>query len=69
MQKEHLNRFEKEGESMLNRIVAIDKTWIRSYEPELKSVSRMAHSESVISETCKIQKKTGKYQIARYFRL
>lgn len=37
--KEHLKRYKKEGDEFLNRIVAIDGTWIRSYEPELKSQS------------------------------
>ena len=32
-------RYHKEGESFIQRIVAIDETWIRSYEPELKRQS------------------------------
>lgn len=42
--KEHLKRYEEEGERLLNRIVAIDETWIRSYEPELKSQSAEWHT-------------------------
>lgn len=34
-----LNRYEAEGEGFLKRIVAIDETWIRDFEPELKSQS------------------------------
>ena len=31
-----LHRYGEEGDEMLQRIVAIDETWIRSFEPELK---------------------------------
>ena len=37
--EDNINRHEKEGETYLNRIVAIDDTWLHSYEPELKSQS------------------------------
>ena len=33
-----------EGENFLNGIVAIDETWIRSYEPELKRQSSEWHT-------------------------
>jgi len=36
---ELLRRYEAEGEQFLNRIVAIDETWIRDFEPQLKSQS------------------------------
>ena len=42
-----------EGVNMLKRIVAIDKTWIRSFEPELKC--QMGHSK--FTKTDKIPKK------------
>lgn len=32
-------RFSTEGQTFLNRIVAIDETWVRDFEPELKSQS------------------------------
>jgi len=32
-----LDRFEREGEDFLKRIVAIDESWVRDFEPELKS--------------------------------
>lgn len=44
--KTHLNRLENDGDQFLNRIVAIDETWLRSYEPELKSQSSEWHSPS-----------------------
>lgn len=39
--KRHLTRHENEGDQILNRIlhVAIEQTWLSSYEPELKSQS------------------------------
>lgn len=39
-----LGRYKTEGETFLNRIVAIDETWIRSYEPELKRQSSEWHT-------------------------
>ena len=44
MKEEHIIRHEKEGETFLNHIVAIDETWLRSYEPELKSQTTEWHS-------------------------
>ena len=41
-----LNRHENEGDQFINRIVPIDKTWLRSYEPELKSKSSEWHTLS-----------------------
>ena len=41
---ELLNRYSEEGEMMLNRVVAIDKTWIWSFEPELKHQSSEWHT-------------------------
>ncbi|PSN53367.1 hypothetical protein C0J52_03804 [Blattella germanica] len=35
----NLERYEREGHIMLNRIIAIDETWARAYEPELKRKS------------------------------
>lgn len=42
--KDLLKRYEREGEEFLNRIVAIDETWVRSYEPELKRQSSEWHT-------------------------
>ena len=42
--EEHINWHEKEGETFLNCIAAIDETWLQSYEPELKSQSTEWHS-------------------------
>jgi len=37
--EELLRRYEAEGAQFLNRIVATDETWIRDFEPQLKSQS------------------------------
>jgi len=34
-----LHRFREEGNEFLQKVVAIDETWIRNFEPELKSQS------------------------------
>ena len=40
------SRFDSEGQDFLSRIVAIDETWIRSYEPEMKRQSAEWHTPS-----------------------
>ena len=35
----NLERFQQEGQAMLNRIIAVNETWARAYEPELKRQS------------------------------
>ena len=42
--KELLSRYANKGENMLKRIVTIDETWIRSFEPELKRQSSEWHT-------------------------
>ena len=41
-----LSRFDSEGQDFLSIIVAIDETWVRSYEPELKRHSAEWHTPS-----------------------
>ena len=41
-----LSRFTEEGNNFLSRIVAIDETWVRSYEPGLKSQTSEWHTKS-----------------------
>ena len=50
--KRHLTQYENEDQ-FLNHIIAIDKTWLRSYEPELKSQSSEWHTPD--------SPKTGKF--------
>ena len=40
-----LKRYGEDGDEMLQRIVAIDETWIRSFEPELKRQSSEWHTK------------------------
>ena len=37
--QQSLHRFREEGNEFLQKVVAIDETWIRDFEPELKSQS------------------------------
>ena len=41
-----LKRHVEDSDEMLQRIVAIDETWIRSFEPELKCQSREWHTKN-----------------------
>ena len=41
-----LKRYSEDGDEMLQRIVAIDKTCIRSFEPELKRQSSEWHTKN-----------------------
>ena len=56
---ELLNRYSDEGEMMLNRVVAIDETWIRSFEPELK---RQSLAYSKLAKACKI---SAQYELSK----
>ena len=40
------SRFDSEGQDVLSRIVAIDETWVRSYETELTRQSAEWHTPS-----------------------
>ena len=37
--RNHLERYEREGEAFLCRIITLDETWAKSYEPQLKCQS------------------------------
>jgi histone-lysine N-methyltransferase SETMAR len=54
--EELLRRYEAEGEQFLNRIVATDETWIRDFEPQLKSQSSQGkHATSPRTKKCRHQ--------------
>ncbi len=39
--QKHLTHYEKEGIVFLQWTIAIDETWVRNFEPELKSQSEV----------------------------
>jgi len=54
--EEMLRRYEAEGEQFLNRTVAIDETWIRDFEPQLKSQSsQWKYATSLRPKKCRLQ--------------
>ena len=61
-----LKRYIKEGESFLNRIVAIDETWICSYEPELKRQSSEWHTPAS-PRPIKFRRKQGHLKMMMIF--
>jgi hypothetical protein len=50
-----LRRYEAEGEQILNRFVAIDETWIRDFEPQLKSQSSQWNLATSRPKKCRRQ--------------
>ena len=44
-----LERYQNEGENLLNNIITIYETWVRAYEPELKRQSAEWRHEGVLS--------------------
>jgi len=53
---ELLRRYEAEGELFLSRTVAIDETWIRDFEPQLKpQSSQWKHATSPRQKICRRQ--------------
>ena len=62
--EELLQRYKAEGEQFLNRIVAIDETWIRDFEPQLKSQSsQWKHATSPRPKKCPRQQTYVKLMI------
>ena len=41
-----LKRYGEDGDEMLQRIIAINETWIRSFEPKLKCQSSERHAKN-----------------------
>ena len=50
--RSHLQRYAEKGDEMLQRIIAIDETWVRSFEPELKRQSSEWHTKNRRSQKC-----------------
>ena len=51
-----LKRYGEDGDEMLRGIVAIDETWIRSFEPKLNT--KAMNGIQKILKTCKIPSKS-----------
>ena len=65
--EELLRRYEAEGEQFLNRILAIDETWILDFEPQLKShSSQCKHATSCSKKCCRQQSKVKLIMIMAY---
>ena len=41
--RNHLERYEREGEAFLHRIITLDETWAKSCEPQMKCQSNEWH--------------------------
>ena len=63
-----VQRFEREGEDFLSRIVTADETWISLYEPESKEQSTMWKTPGSISpKKFKVSRSTKKQMFIMFF--
>ena len=58
--------FDSEGQDFLSRIVAVDETWVRSYEPQLKRQSAKWHTQSS-ARTAKYRRTQSKLKMLMIF--
>ena len=59
--QQNLDRYEKEGDAFLDRIITGDETWVHHYEPECKRLStERKHLQSPIRKEVKSQPTAGK---------
>ena len=66
--RELLERFEKEGEDVLKKIIADDETWVHHYDPENKRQSmEYRHKESPQPKKFKTQVSAGKVMLTVFF--
>ena len=65
-----LYRYDSEGQNFLERIVAVDETWVRSYEPEIRRQSTGWHTPSSLrpAKYGRIQSKLQMLMIFTYDR-
>ena len=52
--EQFLHRYQTEGEEFPKRILALDETWIRDFEPELKSQSSQWKHTDSLSEVTRV---------------
>jgi len=66
--REPLERFEKEGEDFLKKIITGDETWVYYYDPENKRQSmEYRHKESPQPKKFKTQTSAGKVMLTVFF--
>jgi len=62
--EELLRSYEADGEQILNRIFATDETWIRDFEPQMKSQSsQWKHATSPRQKKCRRQQSKVKLKM------
>jgi len=66
--RELLERFEKEGEDFLKKIITGEETWVHHYDPENKRQSmEYCHKESPQLKKFKTQTLAGKVMLAVFW--
>jgi [histone H3]-lysine36 N-dimethyltransferase SETMAR len=66
--QKHLDRFKKEGDVFLDRIVTCDETWVHHYEPETKRQSmEWKHPNSPSKKKFKTQPSAGKVMLTVFW--
>ena len=66
--RELLERFEKEGENFLKKIITGDETWVHHYDPENKRQSmEYCHKESPQPKKFKTQASAGKIMLTVFW--
>lgn len=66
--QENLNRFEKEGQAFLDRIVTTDESWVHHFTPESKMASKeWRHSFSPPPRKFRAQPSAGKLMLTVFF--
>jgi len=67
---QHLDRYDKEGEAFLDRIITGDETWVHHYKPECKRQSmEWKHPQSLIRIKFETQPSAGKLMLTVFFGL
>jgi hypothetical protein len=60
--RNHLERYEREGEAFLRRIITLDKTWAKSYGPQLKRQLNKWH-HYVLPRKSKVRQNPSSVQV------
>ena len=68
MGQQHLDRYDKEGDAFLDRIITGEETWVHHYEPECKRQSmEWKHPQSPIRKKFKSQPSAGKLMLTVFW--